>query len=181
MIYACDTIVQTINRATQQRLVDQVREVCQASPLVRPRTPNGMAMRVRVTAAGRLGGVGARSYHYSDRDSSGNPWPSMPSEWTEIADEVAGRHPWDSAIINWYDHDASLGWHRDKAEADRSFPIVTISLGDACSWAVRADEDSPISRARLESGDVTLLADDSRDYLHSVERIIPARLFSPLT
>lgn len=87
---------------------------------------------------------------------------------------------WDSAIINWYDEDAALGWHRDLAERDRTLPIVTISLGDACSWAIRADESSPVSRCRLESGDVTVLAGPSRGYLHTVERIIAAPLLSPL-
>lgn len=164
----------------QRRLVAQARDVINASPMVRPRTPNGIPMRVRVTAAGRLGWVGDGAYRYDSRDSRGREWPPIPTDWTDLADCAAGIRPWDSAILNWYDPDASLGWHRDLAERDREQPIVTISLGDACSWAIREDDRSPISRCRLESGDVTLLAGPTRDYLHTVERIIPAPLFSPL-
>ena len=88
--------------------------------------------------------------------------------------------PWDSAIINWYPPGSSLGWHRDIHEADRTLPIVTISLGDACSWAIRADEESPVCRCRLETGHITLLAGEKRLWLHTVERVIPAPMFSPL-
>ena len=180
MNLAQSTVSASLNPAEQRELVASVRDVIRESPLVRPRTPNGLAMRVRVTSAGRLGWVGDGAYRYTDRDSRGKPWPAMPDSWRETADRVAGPHPWDSAIVNWYDPDASLGWHRDQSEVDRTLPIVTISLGDSCSWAVRLDEDSPISRTRLETGDVTLLAGPTRMALHTVERIIAAPLFSPL-
>ena len=138
-------------------------------------------MRVRVTSAGTLGwGGDGGSYTYAPRDPHGNPWPPIPDLWREVADRVAGPQPWDCAIVNWYDSDASLGWHRDLGERDRSKPIVTISLGDAAAWAVRLDEDAPISRARLESGAVTLLAGRTRMALHTIERVIAAPMFSPL-
>jgi alkylated DNA repair dioxygenase AlkB len=97
--------------------------------------------------------------------------------------------PWDCAIINWYAPDgfgplgresASLGWHRDLSERDHTLPIVTVSLGDACSWAVKVDEDEPAHRTRVESGQVTVLAGRMRLALHTVERIIPTPMFSPL-
>lgn len=137
-------------------------------------------MRVRVSAAGSYGWVGDGAYRYDAKQVDGSAWPDMPETWREIASAAAGAHPWDSAIINWYDVDASLGWHRDQSEHDTSLPIVTISLGDSCSWAVRQHAEDPVSRCRLETGDVTLLAGQSRSYLHTVERIIPAPLFSPL-
>jgi alkylated DNA repair protein (DNA oxidative demethylase) len=165
----------------QRRWVSQVRAVLDLSPLVRPVTPNGLPMRVRVSAAGKLGWVGDGAYRYDDRDSRGNQWPAMPAEWSALWRRITGldTDP-DSAIINWYAPDASLGWHLDQAEHDRSLPIVTVSLGDACSWAVRAEEGSKVSRTRLESGAITLLAGSTRNYLHTVERIIAAPMFSPL-
>jgi alkylated DNA repair protein (DNA oxidative demethylase) len=177
---AADTVVRQLDTATQAGLVDDVREVLRLAPLVRPRTPNGLDMRVRVSAAGRLGWVGDSAYRYDVAQRDGRPWPDMPERWGDIATDAAGRHQWDSAIINWYDADASLGWHRDQAEHDTSLPIVTISLGDACSWAVRAHGEAPVTRCRLESGAVTLLAGETRGWLHTVERIIPTPLFSPL-
>lgn len=177
---AQDTIVSRISLDQQRELVADVRSVCLLSPLVRPRTPNGLDMRVRVTAAGKLGWVGDGQYRYDEHDSRGQAWPPIPARWKRIADQVAGEHPWDSAIINWYAEGAALGWHRDLAERSHELPIVTISIGDAASWAVRADDESPISRCRLESGDVTLLAGETRLYLHTIERIIPSPLLSPL-
>lgn len=180
MTLAESTVVGQIERAEQLDLVEQVREVLRASPLVRPRTPNGLPMRVRVSAAGRLGWVGDGAYRYSPTDARGRPWPRLPDRWRQIADGVAGPHPWDCAIVNWYDADAALGWHRDLAEADHSLPIVTISLGDTARWAVRLDEGDPPSRARLESGAITLLAGRTRLALHTVDGLIPAPLLSPL-
>jgi alkylated DNA repair protein (DNA oxidative demethylase) len=177
---ALATVVENLPADAQRVLVDDVRAVLCDAPLVRPRTPNGLDMRVRVSAAGLLGWVGDSAYRYDAAQRDGRAWPTMPTRWAEIANRVAGPHPWDSAIINWYDADASLGWHRDQAEHDTSLPIVTISLGDSCTWAVRAHHEALVSRCRLESGAVTLLAGPTRDFLHTVERIIPNPLFSPL-
>lgn len=180
MNIAADSVRLRLDMETQLQLVEQLELVRRASPLVRPTTPNGLPMRVMVTAAGSLGWVGDGEYRYSPTDSRGGPWPAMPDLWREVFDRVAGPHPWDSAIVNWYDENASLGWHRDRAEARTDLPIVTISLGDACSWAMRMDEDEPIHRTRLESGDVTLLTGPTLLALHTVERIITAPMFSPL-
>ncbi len=180
MNVAVDTVCSRRLSMEEQRLwVDQIRGIVREAPLVRPRTPNGLPMRVRVSAAGALGWVGDGAYRYDATQKDGKPWPLMPLEWLEVADEVAGRQPWDSAIINWYDTDASLGWHEDKNERDRTQPIVTISLGDACSWAVK-DWAGKAHRTRLESGDITLLTGGTRNCMHTVERIIEAPLLSPL-
>jgi len=177
---AVDTVCsRRLSMGEQSLWVAQTREVVKLAPLVRPHTPNGLPMRVRVSAAGTLGWVGDGVYRYDKVQKSGGAWPPIPDEWLAIADDVAGAQPWDSAIINWYDPDASLGWHEDKNERDRSRPIVTISLGDACSWAVK-DDAGKAHRTRLESGDITLLADSNRSRMHTVERIIEAPLLSPL-
>lgn len=190
MNIAESTVVLTLDMETQRRLVAQVREVIAASPLVRPVTVGGAPMSVRVTSAGDLGWVGDGEYKYTRTDSRGRSWPKMPDEWREIADRAVALDPrhdgrmtrWDSAIVNWYDPTASLGLHADKSEADRTLPIVTISLGDAASWLVEVDGyDGPErSRTRLESGAVTVLAGRLRNARHSIERIIRAPMFSPL-
>lgn len=202
MIHARDTVVEHLKPHVQARLVEEVRGVLRGAPLVRPSTPGGAPMRVQVSAAGELGWIGDGAYRYDPHQRDGRPWPPIPALWTAIASRVAGRHPWDSAIVNWYDSGAALGWHRDLAEADHTLPIVTISLGDAASWAIAPEfshgqilrkrttdmrtgethevEAPHISRVRLESGDVTLLAGESRLYWHAIERIIAAPLFSPL-
>lgn len=172
--------VMNIPVGDQMKLIEQAREVLVDAPLVRPRTPNNMPMRVRVSAAGRLGWVGDGAYRYSPTQRDGRPWPAMPKAWSDLASYVAQADlPWDSTIINWYDEGAALGWHRDASEVDTTLPIVTVSLGDSCSWAVR-DWSGGVHRARLDSGDITLLRGETRSLEHTVERIIAVPLFSPL-
>jgi len=181
MNLAFESIRAKLELDVQRRLVEQVRAVAAASPFVQPVARGGLAMSVKVTCAGELGWVGDGAYHYSRADSRGNPWPPIPAEWTEIANRVIGRElTWDCAIINWYAPGARLGEHVDLSERDRTQPIVTISLGDAASWTVRRFAGAPIHRALLESGDVTVLEDDTRLALHSIERVVDAGLFSPL-
>lgn len=164
----------------QSKWIDQVRGVLRAAPLVRPTMRDGTPFRVRTSGAGELGWVADGTYRYSATQKNGKPWPPIPSDWTRVANEVAGEQPWDSAIINWYDEDASLGWHDDINERDLTKPIVTVSLGDACAWAVREDSSSPIHETRLESGDITVLEGATRSWLHTVKKIVADPLFSPL-
>jgi alkylated DNA repair protein (DNA oxidative demethylase) len=182
MIRAIDTVVGQLPRDMQGTILEHVRAVVRASPLVRPTARGGRPMRVQVTSAGRLGWAGDGSvYRYAAEDSRGNPWPPMPKLWSDIATRFAGcSYPWDSAVINWYEPEAALGWHRDQAEQDDSLPIVTISLGDSASWAVREYEGAEVTRCTLDSGAVTLLAGDARQLEHTIERIIPAPMLSPL-
>jgi len=180
MVTAADTLVRQLPHELQLQLVQEVRDVVRRSPLIRPRTPGGRNMRVLVSAAGKLGWVGDGAYHYSPVDARGMPWPQMPATWSRIATEVAGPQPWDSAIINWYALGSGLGWHRDLAEVDTSLPIVTISLGDSAWWAIREREGAPVSRCEVTSGGVTLLEGRLRLYEHTIERITPNPLFSPL-
>ena len=174
------SVRQTISPVQQRQVLAEARAVLRQAPLLRPTTPGGHPMRVQVSAAGSYGWVGDGAYRYDPVQRDGGEWPAMPARWAKIADAAVGKHPWDSAILNWYDADASLGWHQDLAERDHTLPIVTISLGDDCSWAVRLDEDSPIHRCQLESGAITVLEGNTRLAYHTIERIIPAPLLSPL-
>jgi alkylated DNA repair protein (DNA oxidative demethylase) len=139
-------------------------------------------MSVRIANAGALGWVAdANGYRYAPTSpKTGKPWPPIPDEWRDLADRFAGAHPWDCAHLVYYGPSATLGWHRDKTEKSKRWPIVTFSLGDEASWAVREDDGEPIHRTRLPSGAVTLLAGEARNYLHTIERIEPAMaLLSP--
>lgn len=181
MNIAAQSVVARLPLDAQARLVEQVRAVCKASPLVTPVATNGEPMSVRVTSAGPLGWVGDGRYHYSPVDSRGKPWPPIPTEWIDLANRLAGERSWDCALINWYEPGAKLGLHRDVGERDRSHPILTISIGDAASWAVQVDADEPVHRTRLESGDVTMLCVEhgTRLALHAIERVIDSPMFRP--
>ena len=150
------TIALTLDMETQRRLVAQVHAVMKASPLVRPVSVTGQPMSVRITSAGTWGWVADGGYRYTKTDARGRPWPPMPDEWREIADRAVALDPrhdglqprWDSAIINWYDRGAVLGYHVDKSEKDRTRPIVGRS---DTSWpvrvAVRQESRATIDRA----------------------------------
>ena len=186
------TIILTLDRDTQRRLVAQARAVIQAAPLVHPVAIGGQPMSVRITSAGELGWVADGSgYRYTSKDSRGFPWPRIPGEWIEISNRAVALDPrhddrppaWDSAILNWYPVGAKLGPHRDKSEHDRTRPIVTISLGFAARWAVEVerrgvDEQGreviswEWSRCRLTSGAVTVLAGEMRNVTHTIEGIV---------
>jgi alkylated DNA repair protein (DNA oxidative demethylase) len=185
------TIILTLDLETQRRLVDQVREVLRASPLVQPIAVGGKPMSVRISSAGELGWVADGQYRYTDKDSKGRPWPPIPAEWIEISDRAVALDPrhvgppprWDSSIVNWYPPGASLGWHEDKQEHDRRQSIVTISLGFAARWGVEVERQGTDdlgramvswerSRARLPSGAVTVLAGEMRGVPHTIEGLI---------
>lgn len=165
----------------QGEWIGEVRGILKEAPLVRPTARGGHPMKVRISGAGSFGWTAeGGAYRYDKSQRNGKPWPAIPSRWSDLASEVAGKENWDSAVINWYEEGASLGWHQDLEERDHSKPIVTVSLGDSCSWAVRASKDDPITRARLGSGWVTILSEGTRMYFHTVERIIAEPLLSPL-
>ncbi|MCA9681984.1 MAG: alpha-ketoglutarate-dependent dioxygenase AlkB [Myxococcales bacterium] len=168
------TIVRRLERDLQLRFIAEARSIAEQSRLFRPQA-GGRPMSVKITNAGALGWVADElGYRYtSAHPRTGRPWPPIPQWWLDFADDVAGREPWDCAHLIWYEPGASLGWHRDKTERTRR-PIVTLSLGDDATWAVRLDEREPIHRARLYSGYTTLLSGETRDALHSIEAIEPA-------
>jgi alkylated DNA repair protein (DNA oxidative demethylase) len=182
-VTAADTVVAHLDRETQQRILAQLLAVLNQARLFRPRARGtGQPMKVRVSAAGRLGWIGDETgYRYTPTQLNGEPWPDMPEEWVSIYQRVTGTTliP-DSAIINWYDPGASLGFHQDLSEHDLSLPIVTISLGDSASWAIKAHAEDKPSRCIIDSGAVTLLAGPTRLYYHSIERVIAAEMLSPL-
>lgn len=177
---ATETKVGSLYLEDQERMIEEVRGVIMGAPLVRPRAKGGAPMRVRITSAGDVGWFADGSYRYMARQLSGRSWPPIPQRWLELADQFAGHYPWDTALVNWYDANASLGWHVDRTELDTSLPIVTFSLGDTARWAVKDPDTGAISRDRLISGDVTLLSGRLRSAEHCIEGIEPEELFSPL-
>jgi alkylated DNA repair protein (DNA oxidative demethylase) len=66
-----------------------------------------------------------------------------------------------------------MGAHQDRDEADFSFPVLSISLGDTAMFRIGGADRRAASRAmRLASGDVCLLAGDARLAFHGVDRVI---------
>ena len=163
-----------LERPAQEALVDDLRAVAQAAPLVRPVTPGGRPMSVRMTAAGRLGWVtDRRGYRYEPRHPSGAAWPAIPPAVLEIWRQATGldRDP-DCCLVNYYGEGARMGLHQDRDEGDFSFPVLSVSLGDEALFRVGGTERSAATESFwLHSGDVLLMGGAARLAWHGIDRI----------
>ncbi|WP_298259362.1 alpha-ketoglutarate-dependent dioxygenase AlkB [uncultured Litoreibacter sp.] len=158
----------------QQELLDDLRRVVAAAPLFVPTTSNGREMSVRITSAGRLGWVSDQSgYRYQEAHPRGMAWPAIPDVVMEVWRAVGpqDRDP-DSCLINYYDDHARMGMHQDRDEADFSWPVVSISLGDDALFRIgNTTRGGKTESLWLRSGDVVVMGGDARLAYHGVDRV----------
>ncbi|CUH79523.1 Alpha-ketoglutarate-dependent dioxygenase AlkB [Tritonibacter multivorans] len=158
----------------QRALVQVLRPVLQAAPLFSPDVPGGGQMSVRMTAAGGYGWFSDKSgYRYIDAHPSGRAWPAIPAEVLGIWETLSGsdRAP-ECCLFNYYGEGAKMGLHQDKDEADFSYPVVSISLGD--DGLLRIGGTSRREKTEsiwLNSGDVVVMGGEARLAYHGVDRI----------
>lgn len=163
-----------LERAAQAAMVAQVRDVVAAAPLIRPVTPRGHPLSVRMTSAGTRGWVtDRRGYRYEVRHPSGVPWPPIPDSIRAVwAALVPGARAPESCLVNWYDAAARMGMHVDRDEADPTQPVVSISLGDDALFRIGNEERGGKTESLwLRSGDVLVMGGDARLLHHGVDRI----------
>lgn len=163
-----------LNEAAQRALVEALRDVVAVAPLFSPMTPMGKPMSVRMTSAGRYGWVSDRSgYRYARQHPGGQDWPAIPDAvlaiWRALASDA--RDP-DCCLLNYYGEEARMGLHQDRDEADFSWPVLSVSLGDEALFRIggRTRGDTTVSHW-LRSGDVVVMGGDARLTYHGVDRI----------
>ncbi len=158
----------------QERIVSAVREVVAIAPLFSPDTPHGRPMSVRMASAGSFGWYSdGKGYRYVPQHPNGRPWPPIPGAILQIWDEVTGlaRRP-DCCLINWYGEGARMGLHQDRDEADFSFPVVSVSMGDDGLFRIgNATRGGSTESIWLNSGDVVVMGGAARLVYHGVDRI----------
>ncbi|MCI2400106.1 alpha-ketoglutarate-dependent dioxygenase AlkB [Aliiroseovarius subalbicans] len=163
-----------VDGPAQVAMIDALRDVVAAAPLFRPRTRWGKEMSVRMTSCGRYGWYSdARGYRYVDTHPAGGAWPDIPDCIVALWHQVTGleRRP-DCCLINLYSEGARMGLHQDRDEADFSFPVLSVSLGDDGLFRIGGDKKGGATQSLwLASGDVLMLGGASRLAYHGVDRI----------
>jgi alkylated DNA repair protein (DNA oxidative demethylase) len=163
-----------LDQAAQEALLDDLRAIVKVAPLFSPLTPFGKPMSVRLTSAGKYGWYSdQRGYRYIKAHPSGTPWPPVPDRVLSIWLAVSGvlRQP-DCCLVNFYGEGARMGLHQDRDEADFSYPIVSVSLGDEALFRIGGStRKGPTQSFWLTSGDVLVLDGTARLAHHGVDRI----------
>jgi alkylated DNA repair protein (DNA oxidative demethylase) len=127
-----------------------------------------------MTSAGKYGWfTDPKGYRYIDRHPSGTPWPPVPPTALELWCElVSSERAPDCCLVNHYGAKARMGLHRDSDEADFSWPVLSISLGDPGLFRVGGPARSdPTVSVLLESGDVVVMGGAARLAYHGIDRI----------
>lgn len=163
-----------LEQAQQIEIVDALRKVLSAAPLYRPDTPYGKPMRVRMSSAGVLGWFSdRRGYRYVSQHPDGQAWPAIPPQILAIWRDLVGdaRLP-ECCLINYYNEQARMGLHQDKDEADFSWPVLSVSLGDDALFRMgNPTRGGKTESVWLNSGDVVVMGGEARLTYHGVDRI----------
>ncbi|WP_170468289.1 alpha-ketoglutarate-dependent dioxygenase AlkB family protein [Ruegeria arenilitoris] len=163
-----------LDGAAQSQLIEELRPILKSAPLFRPVTPSGKEMSVRMTSAGALGWVTDKGgYRYQAQHPKGMEWPEIPDTILNIWRNLASpdRDP-DCCLINYYAEGARMGLHRDKDEADFSWPVLSISLGDDALFRIGNEtRGGKTESIWLSSGDVVIMGGPARLTYHGVDRI----------
>ncbi|MBS7543593.1 alpha-ketoglutarate-dependent dioxygenase AlkB family protein [Ancylobacter oerskovii] len=166
-----------LDRAAQEALVADIRDVLRAAPLFTPRMPRtGKPFSVRMSNCGPLGWVSDEAgYRYQPlHPVTGAPWPPFPAALRRAWEELAGTDlsP-EACLINWYDREARMGLHQDRDEQEFAAPVLSLSLGDTAIFRIGGTgRRDPTRSIRLASGDALLLSGPSRLAFHGIDRIV---------
>ncbi len=159
----------------QAAIVDALRHVLRAAPLFRPVTPSGKPMSVRMTSAGKYGWVSDKKngYRYDPQHPSGAPWPEIPNSILDIWHRHVERERLpDCCLINYYGEGTRMGLHQDKDEADFSWPVLSVSLGDDALFRMGGPaRGGGTESVWLSSGDVVVMGGDARLAYHGIDRL----------
>jgi alkylated DNA repair protein (DNA oxidative demethylase) len=162
----------------QSRVLAQIREVIAVAPLFKPTMPgSGRPFSVMMTNCGDLGWVSdqAGGYRYqTTHPLTGRPWPPIPQRLITLWAELCGYPALPEAcLVNYYGAGAKMGSHRDLDEADRTAPVLSVSLGDDAVFHIGGlSRRDGKRRITLHSGDVAILAGGARMAFHGIDRII---------
>ncbi len=168
----------------QQGLVEDFRRwALPPAGLRHPRVPTGHVMSVQSVCLGWHW----QPYAYSRTadDTDGAPVKPLPPEIIELARDAvetaygacgpeAAAYAPDAAIVNLYAPGARLGLHQDGEEPSAA-PVVTISLGDSCTFRLAGVDrrTGPFTDIEMRSGDLFVFGGPMRRIHHGVPKVFP--------
>jgi DNA oxidative demethylase len=167
----------------QRALVAEFR--CWAEPpagLRHPRMPTGHLLSVQSVCLGWHWSPYA--YSRTADDTDGAPVKPLPTSVDTLAraavaeaygpDGPVRTFAPDAAIVNLYAPGAKLGLHQDGEEPSAA-PVVTISLGDACTFRMAGVDrrTGPFTDVELRSGDLLVFGGANRLIYHGVPKVQP--------
>lgn len=81
----------------------------------------------------------------------------------------------ESAIVNYYRMNSTLGPHIDNSENNKEAPLFSISFGQAAVFLIGGlTEDADIVNAMyVKSGDIVIMSGKSRFVYHGIPKILP--------
>jgi alkylated DNA repair protein (DNA oxidative demethylase) len=168
----------------QRALVVDFREWARPPAGLRhPRVPTGHLMSTQAVCLGWHWSPYA--YSRTADDTDGAPVKPLPPSIDALArqavadaygsDSVEARaFTPDAAIVNLYPDGAKLGLHQDGEEPSDA-PVVTISLGDRCTFRLAGVErrTGPFLDLELRSGDLLVFGREQRRVFHGVPKVVP--------
>lgn len=172
-------VVRKLDIATQNQILSECRQIVANAPLFQKTMRNGTNFNYLCTSAGDYGWMSDRKgYRYEvTHPITQTHFPPIPEIIERISIEVAEQvgmtiKP-QSALINWYAENSSLGLHQDRTEESLA-PVISFSLGDDCIFTIgglkRNDKKRNIT---LHSGDVLIMGGEHRLVFHGVKKIVP--------
>lgn len=166
-----------LDRASQLRLLADIRAITYAAPFYTPRMPRtDKPFSVRMTNCGPLGWVSDKGgYRYQPtHPETAAPWPPIPPLLLELWRNLARYpRPAEACLINYYAAGTRMGSHQDRDEQEFSAPVLSVSLGDDAVFHVGGLKRSdPKTRYTLKSGDVFVLGGENRLAYHGIDRIM---------
>ena len=123
------------------------------------------------------------AYSRTADDTDGAPVKPLPADVRRARPAGRRRHDFgadvracayepDAAIVNLYAPGARLGLHQDGEEPSDA-PVVTISLGDTCTFRMAGVDrrTAPFTDVELRSGDLLVFGGPSRRIFHGVPKV----------
>ena len=172
-------VVRKLDIDTQIQLLKECREIVSKAPLFQKTMPTGANFKYLCTSAVDYGWLSDRKgYRYEmHHPITQRYFPPIPDTIRDLSIEVVKNLGYSiipqSALINWYAEDGTLGLHQDKTEESLA-PVVSFSLGDDCLFTIgsliRTGKKRNIT---LHSGDILVMGGEDRLIFHGVKKIIP--------